>query len=225
MLYVVATPIGNLKDISLRALEVLKNVDLILCEDTRVTKKLLNYYNIKTPVLSYHSYSKLRRINYILHLLERKKRIAMVCDAGTPGISDPGEKLISLIKSKIPNTKIVPIPGPCALIAALCISGIPSDKFLFLGFLPKKKKRKKFIKRIIEEKIPVVFYESPYRILLTLKEIKEISEMENISKNVIVLKELTKKFENRFEGSFDKVIKELENQKVKGEFVVIVYTR
>jgi len=224
MLYVVATPIGNLKDISLRALEVLKNVDLILCEDTRVTKKLLNYYNIKTPVLSYHSYSKLRRINYILDLLSQKKKMALVCDAGTPGISDPGEKLISLIKSKIPDTKIVPIPGPCALITALCISGIPSDRFLFLGFLPKKKKRKKFIKRIIEEEIPVVFYESPYRILLTLREIKENLEKENISKNVIVFKELTKKFENRFEGNFDKVIKELENQKIKGEFVVIVYT-
>ena len=143
-LYIVGTPIGNLDDISKRALRVLSEVDFILCEDTRVTKKLLNRYNIKTQTLSYHQHSKLQKINYIIHLLEQGKDLALVSDSGTPGISDPGEKLINIINTR-PGlvVRIIPIPGPSAVTAAASISGFPMDKFLFLGFPPTKKKRKK----------------------------------------------------------------------------------
>ncbi len=223
MLFVVATPIGNLKDITFRALEVLKEVDLVLCEDTRVTKKLLNHYKIDTKTLSYHQHSKLNKLNYILELLKQGKSLALVSDAGTPGISDPGVKLIKKIKTEVPEVKIIPVPGASALITALSVSGIPADRFLFLGFLPKKKKRQKFLERITKEKYPVIFYESPHRILKTLEEIKKKFTQCKISKNVTIFKELTKKFETRFEGDIDKVIEELKKQKIKGEYVIIVH--
>jgi len=144
-LYIVATPIGNLEDLSFRALRILSEVDLILCEDTRVTKKLLDRYQIKTPTLSYHQHSKLKKVDYILELLRKGKNLALVSDAGTPGISDPGNKLISEIMRQLGiQVKIIPVPGPSAVIAAASISGFPTDKFIFLGFPPTKKKRKKF---------------------------------------------------------------------------------
>ena len=222
-LYVVATPIGNLGDISQRALRTLSEVDLILCEDTRVTKKLLNYYNIQTPVLSYHQHSKLSKINYILSLLQQNKNLALVSDAGTPGISDPGNKLIELFVEKTtagsaPVVKIVPIPGPSAVTAAASISGFPMDKFIFLGFPPTKRKRRKFFEQIMLAKYPVIFYESPYRILRTLKEISSLID----SRQVVVCRELTKKFETVYRGEIEKVIKEIEKDEVKGEFVVII---
>ncbi len=216
-LNIIATPIGNLKDVTLRTLEVLKEVDLILCEDTRVTKKLLSHYNIRTPVLSYHQYSKLKKINYILDLLKQEKNLALVSDSGTPGISDPGNKLISWIVAdpRLNNVKIIPIPGPAALIAAVSVSGIPMDKFLFLGFLPTKRKRKKFFTKIINSDYPVIFYESPHRILKTLQELNGFSQ----NLEVVVCRELTKKFETIYRGRIEKVIKEINP---KGEFVVIV---
>ncbi len=219
ILYIVATPIGNLEDISLRALRILKEVDLILCEDTRRTQKLLNYYQIKKKTLSYHQHSKLKRIKEIIDLLKKGKNLALVSDSGTPGVSDPGGKLIEKIVQILGNSvKVVPIPGPCAITCAASISGFFMDKFLFLGFPPKKKKRKKFFEEILNSKYPVIFYESPYRILKTLNELKA----ENPDLEVVVAREMTKKFETIYRGKIDKVIEKIKNDKTKGEFVVIV---
>ncbi|MBU4298889.1 16S rRNA (cytidine(1402)-2'-O)-methyltransferase [Patescibacteria group bacterium] len=218
-LYIVATPIGNLKDITFRAVEVLKEVDFVLCEDTRVTKKLLDHYEIKKPVLSYHQHSKLNKVDFILTLLKEGKNLALVSDAGTPGISDPGNKLISkLAEVGPPQIKIVPIPGPSAVTAAASISGFPMDKFLFLGFPPKKRKRKKFFEEIANSKHSVIFYESPYRIVRTLEELRIMNQ----ELRIIVARELTKKFETVYRGEIGEVIKEIEKGIIKGEFVVIV---
>ncbi len=217
--YIIGTPIGNLKDISLRALEVLKNVDLILCEDTRVAVRLLGHYQIKTHLLSYHQHSKIEKVDYIIDLLRQGKNLALISDAGTPGISDPGNKLVErLVEVLGSQVKIEPLPGPSALTAAASISGFPIDKFLFLGFPPAKKKRNKFFKQILESHYPVIFYESPYRILKTLKEIAGLEP----GFKVFVCRELTKKFEESYRGSIEEVIKKLEEGKILGEFVVIV---
>ena len=217
-LYIVATPIGNLEDISKRALRTLSEVDLILCEDTRVTKKLLNHYNINTQTLSYHQHSKLKKVNYIIQLLNQGRNLALVSDAGTPGISDPGNKLISEVVKQYSNVEIVPIPGPSAVTAAASISGIAMDNFLFLGFPPAKRKRNKFFKEVVESKYPVIFYESPHRIIRTLQELSSfISDRE-----VVVCRELTKKFETIYRGETKEVIGKIEKDKIKGEFVVIV---
>ncbi len=220
-LYIVATPIGNLQDITLRALNVLKKVDLILCEDTRQSKKLLDHYQIKKPLLSYHQHSKIKRINQIIEFLKKGKNLALISDAGTPGISDPGNELIKKVLERVSeNVEIVPIPGPSALITCASISGFPMDRFLFLGFPPKKKKRKKFFQNLINCQYPVIFYESPYRIKKTLKEIFFL--LKGKPKKVVVCKELTKKFEKIFRGDIEKVIKEIEKEKLKGEFVIIL---
>jgi len=231
-LYIVATPIGNLEDLSFRALRVLKEVDLILCEDTRVTKKLLDYYQIKTKTLSYHQHSKLQKIDYIINLLKQGKNLALVSDAGTPGISDPGNKLVSKVIESLSNqVKIVPIVGPSAVTTAASISGLPMEKFLFLGFPPTKRKRKKFFEEISNTKYPVIFYESPYRILKTLNELRlqptrhppaEAGPIMNQELRIVVCRELTKKFETIYRGSIEKVIKEIEKNQIKGEFVVVV---
>jgi len=217
-LFIVATPIGNLEDLSMRALRILKEVDFILCEDTRVTKKILNYYQIEKPILSYHQHSRLKKVNYILELLKQGKNLALVSDAGTPGISDPGGKLINfLIKTPGLVIKIVPIPGPSAVTAAASISGLPMDKFLFLGFPPTKRKRKKFFQEVIKSKYPVIFYESPYRIIKTLKELSSFIG----DREIVVCREVTKKFETIYRGKIEEVIKEIEKNP-RGEFVVIV---
>lgn len=219
-LYIVATPIGNLKDISLRALEVLKEVDLILAEDTRVTKKLLEHYQIDKQILSYHQHSKLEKLNYILGLLKQGKNLALVSDAGTPGISDPGNMLVDVVlkDSQLQDVKIIPIPGPSALAAAASVSGFPTDKFLFLGFPPMKNKRKKFFEEVANSKYTVIFYESPHRILKTLDELKNISP----DLKIVVCRELTKKFETIYRGKIDDVIKNLNKDEIRGEFVVII---
>jgi len=219
VLYIVSTPIGNLKDITLRAIDVLKNVDLILCEDTRVTKKLLEHYQIKTLPLSYHQHSKLKKVEYILNLLKEGKNLALVSDAGTPGISDPGNRLIAkIMEVGLPSVMIVPIPGPSAVTTAASISGFPMDKFIFLGFPPTKRKRKKFFEEVVNSKYPTIFYESPYRILKTLKELSSFTG----NREIVVCRELTKKFETIYRGKIDEVIKGIEKDKVKGEFVVVV---
>jgi len=222
-LYIVATPIGNLEDITKRALRILTEVDLILCEDTRTTKKLLEHYQIKTPTLSYHQHSGLQKIDYIINLLKQGKNLALVSDAGTPGISDPGNKLIEEIKESLKEeVKIIPIPGPSAVTTAASISGFPVDKFIFMGFPPAKRKRKKFFEEIIRQlvnlKYPVIFYESPHRILKTLNELKILNQ----NLKIVVARELTKKFETTYRGDVGKVIEEIEKDKIKGEFVVIV---
>jgi len=221
-LYIIGTPIGNLKDITLRALEVLKEVDLILCEDTRVTKKLLEHCQIKKPLLSYHQHSKLKKVNYILELLKQGKNLALVSDAGTPGISDPGNLLVyEAIERLREKVEIIPIPGPSAATAAASISGFPMDKFLFLGFPPAKRKRKKFFQEVIGSKYPVIFYESPYRIIKSLRDLQLISKTYNLKPKIVVCRELTKKFETIYRGKIEEVIKEIEKNP-RGEFVVIV---
>ncbi len=228
-LYVVATPIGNLKDISQRALEVLKNVDLILAEDTRVSKNLLAHFGIEKPIISYHQHSKISKVGYIIDLLRQGKNIALVSDAGTPGISDPGGKLVEAVVKELGDTvKIEPIPGPSALTAIASVCGFPMDRFLFLGFSPHKKGRKKFFEEVVNSKYPVVFYESCHRILKTLEELKSFLQTTNyqLQTKVVVGRELTKKFETIYRGNIDEVAKKIESDKVggsiKGEFVIIV---
>ena len=223
ILYITATPIGNLEDVSKRALRILTEVDLILCEDTRITKKLLDYYQIKTPTLSYHQHSKIEKIEQVIDLLKKGKKMALVSDAGTPGISDPGNLLIKeAIKKLGDEFKIVPIPGSSAIAAAVSISGFPMDKFLFFGFPPAKKKRKKFFEEIINSKYPVIFYESPYRIIRTLKELELEAKTYNTELKAMVCRELTKKFETIYRGTIEEVINKIEKDIIKGEFVVIV---
>ena len=217
-LYIGGTPIGNLEDISLRALRILKEVDFILCEDTRVTKRLLDHYGIQTPTLSYHQHSKLQKIQEIGDLLGKGKNLALVSDAGTPGISDPGNKLVAEIAKTIPEVRIVPIPGASATSAVASIAGLSMDRFLFLGFPPQKNKRKKFFEEVAASKYPVILYESPHRILKTLKELEAI----NATLQVVVARELTKKFETTYRGTVSQVIEQLQNDSLKGEFVIVV---
>lgn len=217
--YVVATPIGNLKDISQRALEVLREVDLVLCEDTRVTKKLLSFYDIQKPLESYHKFSKLNKIERILNLLEDGKNLALVSDAGTPGISDPGGFLIKKVFENFGNdVKIVPIPGANAAIAALSISGFSTDRFLFLGFPPHKKGRKTFFDELAAREETQVFYESKHRIQKALLELKEVVP----ERELVLCRELTKQFESIYRGAADSCLKQLESDKILGEFVVVV---
>ena len=221
VLYIIATPLGNLKDITLRALEILKEVDLIVCEDTRQTAKLLNRYNISKPLTSYFQHSKLSKIDYIAQQLKQRKKVALVTDAGTPGISDPGGKLVKeVIESLSSQVKIVPIPGPNAAIAALSVSGFPADKFVFMGFPPHKKGREKFFKEVAETKYTVVFYESKHRILKTLGQLKTVLSPDRY---LVVCRELTKQFESIYRGSAEEILKILESDKnnQKGEFVIV----
>lgn len=228
MLYIVATPIGNLKDITLRALEVLSEVDFIICEDTRVTAKLLTHYAIKKPLVSYHHHSKLQKINYIIERLKKGESAALTSDAGTPGISDPGGVLIKEILKENNSKdiiKVVPIPGACAAVALASVSGIAMDKFLFMGFPPHKKGRKSFFEKTLKSDVPVIFYESCHRILKALNELRDYSlEKEEIK--VIIGRELTKMFETIYRGDIGEVIKELKSDKknLKGEFTVIIYS-
>ena len=221
ILYIVATPIGNLKDITLRALDVLKNVDLIACEDTRVTKKLLNKYQITTPTISFHQHSADKKIEDIVKRLDRGGQIAYVSDSGTPGVSDPGNKLIQEA-SKYDTIKTVPIPGPSSLPCTLSVSGVSSKNILFLGFLPHKKGRQTLlheIKNEIGKNRTVVFYESPYRIAKTINQLKEIIPKARI----VIARELTKKFEEIIRSDLWKL--NTDRIKTKGEFTIVVYSK
>ncbi len=231
--YVVATPIGNMGDITLRAIETLKEVNLILCEDTRETKKILQKYNINTPTMSYHTQSKLAKIDKIFELLAEEKNLALVSDAGTPTISDPGAMLISQIKERFNmstnsaiaenvNTKVevIPIPGASAVITALSASGLPTHEFTFLGFLPHKKGRETLFKEITESKRTMIFYESPHRILKTLESLNKFCP----NKKVCIARELTKIYEEFKTGSPIELLEYLTKNpiKQKGEFTVLV---
>ncbi|PIQ74009.1 MAG: 16S rRNA (cytidine(1402)-2'-O)-methyltransferase [Candidatus Portnoybacteria bacterium CG_4_8_14_3_um_filter_44_10] len=223
ILYIVATPIGNLKDITLRALEVLREADLIVCEDTRVTSKLLNHYGISKPLVSYFQHSKFSKLEYIVDQLRESKKIALVTDAGTPGISDPGNLLIKHVTCNMKHgggeIKIVPIPGASAATIALSISGFPTDKFIFLGFPPQKKGREKFFKEIAGAKHTAVFYESVHRIIKALEQLKEVLSAD---RKIVVCRELTKQFETIYRGAASEVLEAVKNDKIKGEFVVII---
>lgn len=223
-LYVIGTPIGNLEDITLRALRIFHEVDTILCEDTRQTKKLLNAYSITTPTLSYHEQSGRSKIQKIIDLLEEGRSLALVTDAGTPGISDPGSYLVSEIRKALPEVLIVTIPGPSALPAALSISGLPVSDFLFLGFLPHKKGRQTLFTEIAESKRTVVFYESPHRIFATLETLALLLAPTRI---VVIGRELTKTFEEVRQGTVSELLRFFTAypEKVRGEFVVMVEGR
>lgn len=220
-LSIVATPIGNLEDITLRALRVLREADAILCEDTRVTAKLLQKYEIKKPLISYHSHSKLSKTEKIFELLEEGKNLALVSDAGTPCISDPGVLLVSQVREKFGDeVAIIPIPGPSALVSALSASGLPSSEFLFLGFLPHKKGRETLFKEIAEAKRTVAFYESPHRIIKTLESLEKFAP----KKKVVIARELTKIYEEIISGMAAELLAYFESHQdtVRGEFVVMV---
>lgn len=223
---VVATPIGNLDDITHRAVEVLRQADIILCEDTRTTKKLLLKYGIDTQTISYHAHSGISKTDGILSALREGKNIALVSDAGTPGISDPGAELVGKIRKELADEilsgeiKIQAVPGPSAFVAALSVSGVPCSDFVFLGFLPHKKGRQTLFKEMAESKRTVVFYESPHRILKTLESLREMPK----PKRVTVCRELTKIFEETISGTPDDVARyfSANPDKVRGEFVVIL---
>ncbi len=221
-LYIVATPIGNLEDITLRALRVLREVDFILAESPKKSLRLLNFYHIRKPILKFHQHTRENEIEKILNLLREGKNLAFISEAGTPGISDPGGKLVEKVREKFgEEIQIIPIPGPSALTCIISVSGFPTDRFLFLGFLPKKKKRKEFFEKILNSEFPVIFFEAPYRILNTLEELKNL----NPQFQVVVGRELTKKFETIYWGSIEEVIKKVKKNKIKGEFVVIVFKK
>ena len=210
-----------MEDITLRAIETLKEVDLILCEDTRETKKILQKYNINKLTLSYHSRSKLSKLDKIFELLEEGKNLALVSDAGTPTISDPGTMLISKIKNNLRDSvDVIPIPGASAVIAALSASGLPTHEFTFLGFLPHKKGRETLFKEIVESKRTMVFYESPHRILKTLKSLQKFCP----NKKVCIAREITKIYEEFKTGSPAELLEYLTKNpiKQKGEFTIIV---
>ena len=214
-LYLVATPIGNLEDITFRALDILKNVDLIIAEDTRQTLKLLNHFEISKPLESYHRHSDEEKLQSIIDELNNGKNIAEVTDAGTPAISDPGEDLVKeAIKN---NINIVPIPGACALINALIPSGLDTKEFKFYGFLPLNNKlRKEKIEEIEKEKSTIIIYEAPHRIEETLKELQEKLGDRNVS----VAKEITKIHETFYRGKISEVREQIQNP--KGEFIIVI---
>ena len=218
MLYIVGTPIGNLEDLTFRALRTLKEADLIACEDTRVTSKLLKRYEIEKPLISYHQHSKVGKIDQIIEKLQKGENIALVTDAGTPGVSDPGNLLV---QEAIENgIEVESIPGVSAITTLISISGIDMQKFTFFGFPPHKKGRETFFKKLLSYDHPVMYYESPYRIMKNLNLLREFDD----DKKLIVGRELTKMFKEVKRGKIDEVIEYFgQKEKVKGELVVIVH--
>ena len=216
-LYIVATPIGNLEDLTFRALRILKEVDVILAEDTRVSLKLLSHYDIDTHILSYHQHSSEEKKIEILKLLLDGKNLALITDAGTPGISDPGNELIDFIFKNAPDIKIVPIPGASAITTTLSVSGFKTDKFVFIGFLPKKKRIKLF-NWLKSGATSFAFYESPKRIVKSLQVLEENFGSDT---HIFIARELTKMYETLYRGTIREV-EEMIKEGVKGEIVVVV---
>ena len=216
-MYIVSTPIGNLEDITLRALRVLKEVDLIAAEDTRRTRQLLTHYGIHKPLISYHEHNRRMREKTLLHDLREGKSVALVTDAGTPGISDPGEELVRrAIQEGLP---LVPIPGPVALVAALSVSGLPTESFLFYGFLPSKAAaRRKWLTSLKERPETLVFYESPRRLASLLDDAAQILG----ERRVVVAREMTKVYEEVYRGTISEVLEQMGKEEVKGEVTVIL---
>src|SRR3989338_3534178 len=220
-LYIVGTPIGNLEDVTLRALRTLKEIDVILCEDTRVTQKLLAKYDIQAKQLAtYNEQESGVTAGKIIGWLEEGKNVALVSDAGTPGISDPGTMLVQKVREALPEVKIESVPGPSALTAALSIAGVPVHDFVFLGFLPHKKGRETLFKEIAASERTTIFYESPHRILKTLEALQKFAP----TKKVTIARELTKIHEEKKSGTAVELLEffKANEEKVRGEFVVIV---
>jgi len=217
MLYIISTPIGNLEDITLRALRILKEVDLIAAEDTRHTKIILNKYEIKTPTISYHSHSGTTKIEKIIDHLKKGSSVAIVSDAGTPGISDPAYSLVTRAIEE--GIKLSPIPGPSALLAALVVSGLPMNQFLYLGFLPTKKGRKTLFESLNKEERTVVFFESPHRLNKTFVQMVEYLDP---NRKIVIARELTKIYEEVFRGTISEAKNHFTEKKPKGEFVIIL---
>ena len=218
VLYIVGTPIGNLEDISFRALNILKKVSLIACEDTRNTAKLLKQYSISNKLISFHKYSTQEKLNLLISKLISGDSIALVSDAGMPSISDPGNLLVRKVKEK--NLDVICVPGACAAITALVSSGIDSSEFSFYGFLPKSTKERNIkIKQILQSPITTIIYESPKRIIRLLNEFKKLFDND---REIVVLKELTKRYEKHFGINIENIIDKLEALDIKGEFTIVI---
>ncbi len=219
-LFLLATPIGNLKDLTFRALETLKTVDAIYAEDTRVTKKLLAHYAVSAPVYRYDEHSHARAFKEISVLLERGKEVALVTDAGTPGIADPGSRLVAAIREILPEVVIVPVPGPSALTAALSVAGVPAEHFTFFGYPPQKKGRETFFKELAMCAVrPAVLYESPHRMTKTLELLRKNF---GDAHELFVARELTKVYEELWSGTTGEAIAHFTGDHLKGEFVIII---
>ena len=217
MLYIVSTPIGNLQDITLRAIETLKTVDWIACEDTRHSKTLLDHYGIQKPLVSYHDFSEKKRAPELIGRILEGQKAALISDAGTPGIADPGFRLIQEAIRR--NIRLEALPGPCAFLTALVLSGLPVNRFTFEGFAPLKEgAKKKWLQSLKEETRTVIFYESPHRLLKTLRAMKEV--LGDVP--VVVARELTKKFEEVSRATLSAQIHHFSNKKIQGEFVVLL---
>ena len=217
MIYLIPTPIGNLEDITLRAIRLLKEVDLILAEDTRVSIKLLKHFEIGTPLQSFHMHNEHKKVETVVEHLKNGKTVALISDAGTPGISDPGFLLVrEAIKKDI---VITCLPGPTALIPALVLSGLPSESFIFEGFLPRKKGRKSKLIELSQNIRTTIIYESPYRVLKTLT---EFIEFFGEDRQISLSREISKIYEETFRGSIAEAIKYFSNKKIKGEFVICI---
>ncbi|MEI8143135.1 MAG: 16S rRNA (cytidine(1402)-2'-O)-methyltransferase [Candidatus Berkelbacteria bacterium] len=225
-LYIVSTPIGNLQDMTLRSLEILKSVDLIACEDTRHTGTLLKHFEIKKPLVSYFQHSKLTKIEWLIEQLQAGKNIALVSDAGTPGISDPGQALVGKIRELsstneqiLDKISILPIPGPSAMAAAVSVSGMVVKDFYFAGFLPKKKGRQTLFKKFLTLECPIVIYESANRLQRTLGDIRTYL---GDSVEVFIAREITKMHEEYWRGNVVELLSDLDNHVIKGEVVLVV---
>ena len=217
ILYIVPTPIGNLNDITLRALEILRSVDLIMAEDTRKSGILLKHYQISKPLKSYHNFNEHRQLDRVINLLIEGKSLALISDAGTPLVSDPGYLLVrEAINKEIP---VQTLPGPTALVPALINSGLPTDKFVFEGFLPHKKGRRSRMEALVSEERTIIFYESPHRLLKTLNQLAEhLGEL----RQAAVSREISKVYEETIRGSLKFLIGYYSEKKVKGEIVIVV---
>ncbi len=217
MLYIVATPIGNLQDMTFRAIETLKNVDLIAAEDTRTSGILCKHYEITTPLISFHSHSGAPKVEKLLNALREGKSVALISDAGTPGICDPGYQLIQAVLTELPTVEIVPIPGAAAVVTALSVCGFPTHNFLFLGFLPVKKGRQTLFTKMADSDYTIVFYESVHRLEKTLNQLIEFGMGD---RQMCLARELTKQFETIYRGTVTQIAKQ--SPKLKGEFTCIV---
>lgn len=216
MLYVVATPIGNLEDMTFRAVRILKEVDYIFAEDTRVTKKLLAHYEIENIVYRYDEFTKNHQIANVVNLLKEGKNIALVTDAGTPCISDPGYELVDAVHKE--GIKVMAVPGASALTSSASVAGINMRRFCFEGFLPKKKGRQTLLKSLADEERTIVIYESPFRIEKTLRDIEEFIGV----REVVIVREITKIYEEILRGTTTELIEKLEKNSIKGEIVLLI---